>query len=329
MKRIQLDNRSDLSSEIPLEAPYSIFIDPSSYCNFRCSFCMNQHIERPKIMDKALFEKIIDDLQEFENKVKTIRLYGFGEPLLNINFCHFVEYAKKSSKVISVDTTTNASLLNSELIRKIVDSGIDRINISIEAVGTENYRKFTRNNRVTYEGIIKNIEELFKLKKDIVIFTKINGDYLDEVSKQEFIATFSPISDGCDIEHTMSCWRDFDVAEVNTEVGIYGQPLKEVMVCPYVFYSFLIHADGTASACFLDWNKQLVIGNADNESVKSLWGSPKLNDLRRIMISKERKSYAACKKCNQLVAGMPVDLDDKAEQIKKRLGISKCLKYFI
>lgn len=320
MKRIQLDKRTDLKSEIPLNTPYSIFIDPSSACNFKCKFCMNKHIKQPAVMGMDLFKKLIDDLDEFENPVKTIRLYGFGEPLLNKDFCNMVRYAKKSPKVLEVDTTTNASLLTPELINDLVSSGIDRINISIEAMGTEKYREFTNNSTVVFENIVNNVKQLFENKKDTIVFVKINGDYLSVEEKDLFTELFSPISDGCDIEHTMNCWRDISVEDVNKEVGIYGQPLKEVMVCPYVFYSFFIHSDGVASACFLDWNKKLIIGDAKEESLKSLWNDKLMNSIRESMLNNERKSNPACCDCNQLIAGMPVDLDDYAKDIRGRLN---------
>jgi len=320
MKRIQLNKRTDLKSEIPLKTPYCIFIDPSSACNFKCGFCMNKNIKSPSIMSMSLFKKLIDDLEEFESPVKTIRLYGFGEPLLNPNFCEMVKYAKASKKVLEVDTTTNASRLSTELIKELIDSGIDRINISIEAMNTENYQKFTNNKNITFKEICFNVKNLFEAKKENqIIFAKIAGDYLTDEEKKTFNDIFSLITDGCDIEHTMNCWRDVKVENVNQNVGIYGQELKEVTTCPYVFYSFFIHADGDASACFLDWNKKLVIGDAKNESLKSLWEDKTFWNLRKIMLNKERKNHPVCYDCNQLVAGMPVDLDDHAENILGKL----------
>lgn len=320
MKRIQLNKRTDLKSEIPLKTPYCIFIDPSSACNFKCSFCMNSKIKQPTTMNMTLFKKLIDDLDEFESPVKTIRLYGFGEPMLNKNFCDMVRYAKASKKVLEVDTTTNGSYLTKEMIDNLIDSGIDRINISIEATNTDSYRKFTNKQNVDFENIVESVSRLYKAKKNTTIFAKICGDYLTQEEKVLFRNIFEPITDGCDIEHTMNCWRDTVVENVNQVVGIYGQPLKEVMVCPYVFYSFFIHSDGIASACFLDWNKKLVIGDAKNESLKSLWEDKLFWSLRKIMINKDRKNHPICCDCNQLVAGMPVDLDEHVATIKERLN---------
>lgn len=322
MQRIQIEDRTDLASEIPLKTPYCIFIDPTNACNFKCKFCMNSNIKYHDFMSTNIFNKLIDDLQEFTDPIKTIRLYGFGEPLLNSNFFVMVNYAKASNKVLRVDTTTNAANLDSRRTDMLLDTGIDRINISIEAIGTDNYRKFTNNSRVDYKDIVNNVEYLYKSKsnKNTKIFVKINGDYLTDAEKEVFNSTFGPISDGHAIEHTMNCWRDFDVERINTEVGLYGQPLKEVMVCPYVFYSMFIHADGLASACFLDWNKKLVIGDAKIERLKSLWNTELLNDLRATMIVKDRKHHPICCNCSQLIAGMPVDLDDKAEQIINKMA---------
>lgn len=320
MKRILLEKRTDLKSEVPLSTPYCIFIDPSSACNFKCGFCMNKYIEKPVIMDMTLFKKIIDDLDEFENPVKTIRLYGFGEPLLNKDFCNMVRYAKNSDKVLEVDTTTNASQLTPELIDDIVSSGIDRINISINSMNTEKYREFTNNQTIVFENIVNNVKELFEKSGDIIIFVKICGDYLTDKEKDLFIELFSSISDGCDIEHTMNCWRDMNLDGVNKEVGIYGQPLEEVMVCPYVFYSFFIHSDGESSACFLDWNKKMLVGSVKDRSVKSLWDDEYMDSTRKLMLRKERKNHHVCHNCNQLLAGMPVDLDDYAKDILGRLS---------
>ena len=321
MKRILLENRTgDLKSEIPLSTPYVVFIDPSSCCNFKCTFCMNGQLTSRTIMTMTTFRKVIDSLQAFPKPVKTVRLYGFGEPLLNKNFPDMVAYAKASSKVERVDTTTNASLLTPNVSRSIVDAGIDRVNISIEGMSTGQYREFTGNQQVFFDDIVDNVADMYAVRGKTTVFVKACGDYLSQEEKDFFYTTFSPISDGCDLEHTMNCWSGFEVEGVNTEVGIYGQPLSEVQVCPYVFYTMYVHADGDVSPCFLDWKKDMVMGNVLTQNLVDLWGCDYLKNLQTAMISKQRCLMKdQCSKCSQLVAGMPVDLDEQAEEIAKRI----------
>lgn len=315
MKRIQLEGRSDLKSEIPLETPYTIFIDPSSVCNFNCKFCMNKYIPEPKFMSYAVYLKLIKDLDEFEKPVKVIRLYGLGEPMLNQHFIDMVTVAKKSSKVLAVDTTTNGSKLSIDYNKKLIDSGIDRINISIEGMNSSQYKKFT-GRKIDFKRLCKNIEHLYKNKTNLTIFAKINGDYLTDEEKEKFIEIFKPITDGCNIEYTMNCWYDIDVPDKNEELGVYGQKREEVDICPYIFYSMMVHADGICSVCFLDWKQRMIIGDTHLNSIKEIWGSEAFNSFRIDMLNGKKNQI--CMNCDQLKAGMPVNLDPYREKLLER-----------
>ncbi|KLI55189.1 radical SAM protein [Brachyspira hyodysenteriae] len=328
--RIDLENRTKLETVIPLETPFIIFIDPSDKCNFKCKFCPTGNIELMQntsgrnfgSMDFNLYKKIIDDLQQFEGKVKVIRLYKDGEPLLNKHFAEMVEYAKKSDKVNRVDTTTNASLLNKDLSLQIINAGLDRINISIEGMNSQQYLDFSKAN-VNFEKLVENITFFYENRKQCEMIVKINGDIISEEQKQEFYNIFGEIADGVNIESVMSCWPEFELdgISVNMERGIYGQEIKEVMVCPYVFYSMSINSTGIASACYLDWERKLIIGDVNKESVKTIWNSKEINDLRKLFLRKERKSHPICKNCGQLTHGMPDNIDDYADELLNKISI--------
>lgn len=328
--RIDLENRTKLETVIPLETPFIIFIDPSDKCNFKCKFCPTGNIELMQntsgrnfgSMDFNLYKKIIDDLQQFEGKVKVIRLYKDGEPLLNKHFPEMVEYAKKSNKVDRVDTTTNASLLNKDLSLQIINAGLDRINISIEGMNSKQYLDFSKAN-VNFEKLVENIAFFYENKKQCEMIVKINGDIISEKQKQEFYNIFGEIADGVNIESVMSCWPEFELdgISVNMERGIYGQEIKEVMVCPYVFYSMSINSTGIASACYLDWERKLIIGDINKESVKTIWNGKEMNDLRKLFLRKERKFHPICKNCGQLTHGMPDNIDDYADELLNKISI--------
>jgi radical SAM protein with 4Fe4S-binding SPASM domain len=121
----------------------------------------------------------------------------------------------------------------------------------------------------------------------------------------------------------MSCWPGFELetkgVHANSEVGIYGQPIREVTVCPYIFYSFSINSNGTASACFLDWERKLIIGNARTESVKQIWRGAQLLAHQRMMLKGERKGHPVCGNCDQLKRGWPDDIDAWKEKLLKKL----------
>ena len=58
------------------------------------------------VMKFEVFQKIIDDLADFDMPIKVLRMYKDGELLLNKRFADMVAYAKKSGHVDYIDTTT-------------------------------------------------------------------------------------------------------------------------------------------------------------------------------------------------------------------------------
>jgi molybdenum cofactor biosynthesis enzyme MoaA len=214
--RIDLQNRTNLETVIPLSTPYVLYVDPSSICNFQCKFCYQSDKKcrkdlNPKLLSYKLFQKIVEDCKEFDQKIKILRLYGFGEPLIHPNFSSMVKLALDNEICEKVDTTTNASHLNEKLSKDLINSGISRINISIEGINEQQYKTFSNFEMKSMKEFINNISYLYKIRNNCEIIIKINGDILSEEDKEKFKTIFEPISDGIFIESIMSCWSDFEV----------------------------------------------------------------------------------------------------------------------
>jgi MoaA/NifB/PqqE/SkfB family radical SAM enzyme len=325
--RINLEKRTKLEEVIPLKAPFVIFVDPSDRCNFGCKFCptgnkqLMKKIGRPlTAMKFDLYRKIIDDIREFEQPIKVLRLYKDGEPLLNPRFVDMVKYAKDNTKILSVDTTTNASLLSPKRNLEIIEAGLDRINISIEGISNKQYKEFS-NYKIKFDTFVDNIHHFYENRNQCEVFIKINGDVISEDDKKLFHEIFHNKADGLYIEHVMSCWPEFalDGVNVNQEVGVYGQAIKEVIVCPYVFYSFSINSDGSASLCFLDWSRKLLIGNVNEESVSEIWNGGKIRAYREMFLKKNRKEHPVCGGCGQMTHGLPDNIDPYAEMLLDKI----------
>jgi len=325
--RIDLENRTKLETVIPLATPFVIFVDPSDRCNLRCRFCPTGDHKLMKItsgrnfggMSLELFKKIIDDITRFEQPIKVLRLYKEGEPLLNPKFTEMVRYARESGCAERIDTTTNAVLLSARITDELAEiNGLDRMNISIYGMNPAQYMDFSQA-KVNFERLVENIRYFYEHRGNCEVIVKINGDVISENDRRKFLETFGDIADGVFIEHIMSCWPEFDLEQhgvtANNEFGIYGQPIREVRVCPYIFYSFSINSDGTASACFLDWERKLLIGDAKTHSVKEIWNGIQLLAHQQMMLRNERKQHPVCGKCGQMTHGLPDDIDAHALEL--------------
>jgi MoaA/NifB/PqqE/SkfB family radical SAM enzyme len=331
MKRISAE-RTALETVIPLATPFIIYIDPSDRCNFQCSFCptgdrnlmKNTTGRNHGLLDFELYQKIIDDLGEFAEPIKVIRLYKDGEPLIHPRFADMIRYAKASGFVGRVDTTTNASLLTPEKNLALIEAGLDRINISIYGVNSQHYLNFTKF-KIDMDKLVANIRHLYEHRAQCEVVVKISGDFISPAERQTFLDIFKEGMSGLDpsIEHTMACWSGFDFAshgiEINQDQGIYGQLIQEVSTCPYVFYSFAINSSGIASLCFLDWQRKLTVGNLRTSSVKSIWNDPAFVEHRKMMLRGDRKSHPVCGPCGQMSHGQPDNIDPYAVMLLEKI----------
>ena len=330
--RINLENRTRIEEVIPLSTPMILFVDPASTCNFKCKFCPTGNHELIKEtgrwqgrMDFGLYKKIIDDLKEFDEQLKVLRLYKDGEPFLNKRLADMVRYAKESGAVNYIDTTTNGYLLQPERIKPILDAGLDRINISVDGMSDEQFLKFT-GVKVDFEKFVENIRKLYELKGDCEICIKTTGDFMSEEEKNRFFDTFGNYADRIFIENVAPCWPEFDVEDrldVKITKGIYDQPIGVVNTCPYIFYSISINSDGSVSLCFLDWARKLLIGDVRKQSLKEIWEGNALLQYQIEHLRGKRKENAVCGQCGQLSHCLPDNIDPYVDTLAERLLASR------
>jgi radical SAM protein with 4Fe4S-binding SPASM domain len=318
-------NRTPLQDVIPLATPYLVFLDPSDLCNFRCRFCptgdreLVKRYRKPAMMKWEVYAKIIRDLAVMPAPVKVLRLYKDGEPLLNPLLPRMVRYAKETGRFLQIDTTTNGSLLNYRLSCELIEAGLDKLFVSVEGMGTEAYREFC-GYKLDWQRFVASIEEFYWLSRDRCrLHVKIAGDYLTPAQRVEFVQVFGEIADEIFVEHTAPCWPGFGVEGANSEVGIYGNRLGNVMVCPYIFYSLSINSDGTVNLCFLDWRHQMIVGDLREQSFAEIWNGEVLRQYRLLMLEGHRGVVEGCAKCGQLTHCAPDDIDRYADEIRRRL----------
>lgn len=326
--RINLEDRTPLQEVIPLSTPFVLFVDPVNTCNFQCKFCPTGDRDLIKStgrwqgrLDFEVYKKVIDDLGEFDQPLKVLRLYKEGEPLLHTRFADMVRYAKVSGHVQYIDTTTNGYLLTPDKVGPILDAGIDRINISVDGMSSAQYWEFTQT-RVDFDRFVDNIRRLYERKGDCEICVKIPGDILSDADRQRFFDTFGDIADRVFIENFAPCWPTFDVEErtgIQITEGIYGNAIQEVKACPYIFYSMAVNTDGTVSLCFLDWARKLNIGDARSQSLKAIWNGEAMHRHRVAHLKGCRKDDATCAACGQLTHCLPDNIDPYAEMLLERI----------
>lgn len=310
--------RSDLCKVLPLDTPFHIFIDPSAACNFSCKFCFNKYknISHHEIMHMDLFNKIADDLTQFPQKLKTIKLYGFGEPLLNRNLPQMVSTLKELNVSDRVETTTNGWWLKPKMSDALINAGMDRIVISVNGLSSYQMEHVT-GARVNFEEYVKNIRHLYDNRQKCIIHVKTTNIVVGDL-EDHFYNTFGDISDEISIENVAPLWPGIESSE-NPTRGFFNDELKPVDVCPYIFYHMTVQANGMVSSCFIDWEQKNIIGNVNDKPLDAIWKGEQLKQLRKDHLLGQRNKHEICKDCKQLVYGRADDISRCSTDIYKRM----------
>ena len=160
--------------------PY-IRLSISDVCNFKCGYCLPDGYKIDKSDNRSFLN--IEEIRRLakalsELGVSKIRLTG-GEPTVRKDFLEIIKIIKENSGIKKTVMTTNGYKLD-KIAKDIKDSGLDGINISIDSLDANTFKKITGHNRL--EEILEGIKELQKLNfKNI----KINAVLLKGINDSE------------------------------------------------------------------------------------------------------------------------------------------------
>lgn len=329
--------REVLQEAIPLTAPYYICLDVSSVCNIVCNYCVQFDLSQTnnqnfckKIMTLELAKKAIDDLKEFDKNIKVLTLYGWGEPLLNPHIADIVAYSRQSGKVNSTETITNGILLTPDMSDKLINAGLQRINISVQAMSDEGYEKVC-GRKIDFKKYVENIRYLYEHKSnELTMYVKIGDLALQsESEKQLFYDVFGDICDEIYVEHIINVRDDMlsnnNIGKTHTH-GVFGQELQGNRICPYLFFRLFICPDGVCALCNADFYRQQPVGDITKQSLKEIWFGEKLHKIQMTHLEGERESIDLCSLCGNIkYYPNPADnLDSYASDLISRINYGGC-----
>ena len=163
-------------------------------CDFRCQYCMSEDIEFMPKNQMLTIEEMNRLANIFINLgVEKIRLTG-GEPLVRRGVNELIDKLSHNKKLKELTLTTNGSQLDQKL-DVLKQSKIKRINVSLDSLCSENFKKITRLGNLN--EVLANLEiakEYFQIKLNTVLMKNINDhEIIDLVSyavEQNFNISF-------------------------------------------------------------------------------------------------------------------------------------------
>jgi len=312
--------RIDIVGKIPLQTPLVIYVEPSGYCNLKCNFCMHGTPEitlKKGMMKLELFQKLIDELEGFPEKIKLLRICGNGEPLLNPQIIPMLKYASASNKIERIELISNGLLLTNKFAEQL-PKVLNRIIISVEGLNSSDYLVFTRT-EVDFTKFIAQLKKLFHNRKDCTIHIKIHNEAVKTQKRRDtFFELFQGIADQLFIENLVPLWPGLEI-NCQKEHYRYEGKLIPKKICAQIFKGFQIQADGETVPCCVDWQRINLIGNLQNDPLPAIWHSRKLRQLQLAHLEGLKPELFPCQNCEMNDYCEIDNLDMAANSLLNRL----------
>ena len=152
-------------------------------CNYRCIYCKpEEQFEFIPHKEILRYEEIVEIIEEAVNLgVTKVRITG-GEPLARKGIVDFIKKLREIKKLEDISLTTNGFFL-SEYAEKLKNARLNRVNISLDSLQEEKYKRITRGGSL--EKALKGIDSALKagllpIKINVVLIKGINDDEVED-----------------------------------------------------------------------------------------------------------------------------------------------------
>ena len=299
-----------LGKPIQWGLPFSISFEPTTSCNLRCPECPSglRAFTRPiGMLEKDFFRKTIDEIHK---DLLYLIFYFQGEPYLNPDFLEMVKYA--AAKKIYTATSTNAHYLNDENARKTIESGLDRLIISIDGTTQEVYQQYRIGGKL--EKVMEGARNIVKWKKQMnsktpyvffqFLVVKPNEHQIEDVKKlAEEIGV-----DG--VRYKTAQVYDFEngnplIPSIDKYARYKKQANGKYVIknsldnnCWKLWHSCVISWDGLVVPCCFDKDADYQLGDLKKDNFASIWQDDNYKQFRKKLLT-GRKNIEICANCSE------------------------------
>jgi MoaA/NifB/PqqE/SkfB family radical SAM enzyme len=271
--------------------PTRVSIEVTNHCNQRCVLCPRQEFTRPLgFMAWDVFARVVAECAPHRT---TLWLHFLGEPLLHRGLVRMIRHAKDTG-IPQVGLSTNAVSLHGALADALLDSGLDRLECSLDADEPDAYRAMR--GRDHFERVDRNVRAFLARKRALGRERPITSIQFMRTTAVEralprLVETWRPLLGPRDFVMTITP-AGFDGA-VNVPPP---SPLPRTP-CRWLFSSLMVLQDGTVTMCGADWDAHHPLGSLEDTTLTAIWNGPELARRREAHTGGRYDAVGPCGPC--------------------------------
>ena len=290
--------------------PFSFSIEPTTACNLGCPECpsgLKQFTRATGKLDLYLHERMLNQIKK---TAFYINYYFQGEPFLHPQFLELIKQAKQ--KKIYTSTSTNAHFIDKKKAKEIVESGLDRMIISIDGLTQETYEQYRIHGKLS--KVLEGTKHLLEAKKTVksqtphLIFQFLavapNEHEIDQVfelgKKMEIDEVRIKTAQLYDYENgnpLMPKNEKYNRYRLGKD-GKYRIKNRMLNECWRMWTSAVLTWDGKVVPCCFDKDATHQLGDVSKQDFSEIWNHPKYVAFRKQVFT-GRDQIEICKNCTE------------------------------
>ena len=280
--------------KIRTEKPIEVSLGLTSYCNLLCKMCYRNYMEDAgrQHMSLSLVDEIVKQCKDM--KIASFWLGSFTEGLLHPDILYII---KKCGEVKALDYwfTTNGTMLSEEVAKAMIENGVTKLHVSLDAATPETYKKIRGGN---LEVVEKNIHTFLRLRTEMkselpmLRVTMVEQD-CNRAEIDQFVNKWTGVADIVDVQKL----TDYSILESEEyDKESYKHTFFD---CYYPFYQLSVSFDGKIWPCpcpIFDSGKPVYMKDM---TLMEYWNS---EEMMKLVHSLEEKKdhYECCLRCLSL-----------------------------
>jgi len=270
--------------------PIQLDVELNGGCNMKCPFCLHGYdkIENT-LFDFDEYKKLIDEAINLG--VRSLKLNYINEPLLRLDLEQFIIYAKNKG-MLNIFMSTNGSMLTPKRAISILESGITKMFISIDAITKETYNEQRLSGK--YEKVVANILNFIELRNSRGLsFPLIRVNFLkNKINEAEEVAFVEFWQDKADM---IAIQNMNDLPDQDS--GLILKEESKDYKCSFPFKQLVVNHKGNILPCCTMYGDKLRLGNVKDMTLKEAWDSPKAKELRKLHKDGNYRENPICNRC--------------------------------
>lgn len=250
--------------------PWLILLEVTNRCNASCVYCNHKYITQFCDMDFDLYKRLVDETRKYGS---VLHPNGYGEPLLYPHIIEAIEYAnKKGFKTVMY---TNASLLDEDMARQILDAKLNEMRLSVDGFDKESFEALRSG--LSWDTVVNNVKNFQDMKNQggyktlTMARPTVTREY---ASRRDLMINFW--EQYVDTVHPVKECYWASLPEIEQHRWSSGEGFR----CNRVYRHLAVKSNGDLTICSCD-RGDYAISNLKGKDILETFNGESFNDIRK------------------------------------------------